>query len=156
MGSSRLPEKIFKKYKDARLIDHIISQCKKTKLPVILAMPEVDACKIGKRIECGPDALFFGSENDVISRYYWCAKEYKFDPIIRVCADSKMIKPELITQQLENYKKYKHTVYGNFCEIFSFKDLDYYYHHDKRPVTREHVSMGMLQDMTVDYEMDLE
>lgn len=155
LGSSRLPRKIFMKYKDERLIDHIIRECKKTKLPVILAMPEADACKLGKSIECGPDALFFGSENDVISRFYWCAKEHKFDPVIRVTGDAKHIKHELILQQLENYKKYKHICYGNFCEVFSFKELEYHYKYDKRPDTREHVTLGMLQDMTVDYEIDL-
>jgi len=70
-------------------------------------------------------------------------------------ADSKNVKSELIQQQVDNFNKYKHTCYGNFCEVFSFNDLEWYYEHDKRPETREHVSMGMIQDMTVDYEIDL-
>lgn len=153
LGSSRLPNKVMEEINGKKLIDIVVDECRKTKLYVIIAIPEDDQKLFDYLVE--DNQVFLGAENDVIDRYYHCAKKYKIDPIIRVCADSKHIHAELILQQLENYKKYHHTVYGNFCEIFSFSELEHYYYHDKREITREHVSMGMIQDMTVDYEIDL-
>ena len=153
IGSSRFPKKMFGEINGVKLIDIVLSRCKDTGIKTVVAIPEIDRV-LHEHLNGNVD-VFLGSENDVVSRFYHCAKLYEFNPVIRVCGDSKHVKPELILQQLENYKKYKHTVYGNFCEIFSFKELEWYYYNDKRPETREHVSLGMLQDMTVDYEIDL-
>ena len=153
LGSDRFPRKILHPINDKKLIDIVLDRCKDTGLKTIVAYPYGDV-ELSKYLEDKVD-LFEGSENDVIARFYRCAKLWEFDPIIRVCADAKNIHSELILQELDNYNKYKHIVYGNFCEVFSFDDLEYYYYNDKRPITREHVTMGMLQDMTVDYEIDL-
>jgi len=152
LGSSSFPRKVMAQICGKKLIDIVVDECKRTGLQTIVATPDREIIKylIDKT------DVYYGSEKDVISRFYWCACAYKLDTIIRVCADSKNIKSELIQQQLDNFLKYKHTCYGNFCEVFSFHDLEYYYEHDKRPETREHVSMGMIQDMTVDYEIDLQ
>ena len=134
-----------------KLIHIVLDECKKTELHIVVAIPEDDV-----RLASYIDAhVFLGSENDVIDRYYNCAKEWEIDPIIRVCGDSKNIHKDLILQQLENFKRYRHTVYGNYCEVFTFKELEWYFLNDKRPQTREHVSLGMIQDMTVDYGIDL-
>jgi spore coat polysaccharide biosynthesis protein SpsF len=150
LGSSRFPRKILHEIDGKRLLDIVYEQCTSTELPVVLAMPIGD-----KTDEIKINPIFFGAGNDVISRFYHCAKKFEFDPVIRVCADAKLIYSDLILQQLENYNNYKHLTYGNFCEVFSFKQLEDYYLHDKRPITREHVTMGMISDMTVDYEIDL-
>ena len=134
-----------------KLIDIVVDECKRTGIQTIVATPDKEIINylINKT------DVYMGSESDVIGRFYHCAKRYKLDTIIRVTADAKHIRSELIQQQLDNYMKYKHICYGNFCEVFSFTDLEYYYLHDKRVETREHVTLGMLQDMTVDYEIDL-
>jgi spore coat polysaccharide biosynthesis protein SpsF len=153
LGSSRFPRKVLHNINGKKVIDIVLNECKKTDLPLVVAYPDDD---LELRDYLAPKVtLYSGSENDVIARFYHTAKYFKFDPIIRVTADAKLIKHELILQQLENYKKYKHIVYGNFCEVFSFYDLEHYYYNDKRPQTREHVTLGMIQDMTVDYEVDL-
>ena len=72
-----------------------------------------------------------------------------------MCADARYSRSELIQQQVANQAKYNHICYGNFCEVFSFNDLKHYYLNDKRTQTREHVTLGMIQDLTVDYEVDL-
>ena len=154
LNSHRLPKKVIQQIDGKPLIDIILDKCRKTELETVVAIP-VDDYDLDSYLTDKVATVFRGSENDVIARFYHCAKKYKFDPIIRVCADAKNIHSDLILQQLENYNRYKHICYGNFCEIFSFDDLEYYYYNDKRPITREHVTMGMLQDMTVDYEIDL-
>lgn len=154
MGSSRLPNKILKEIHGEKLIDIVVKECRKTKLDYMVAIPIGDKF-LREYIISQEYPIFSGSENDIISRFYHCAKHYEYDPIIRVCADAKMVHSDLILQQLENYKKYGHMIYGNFCEVFSFKQLEWHYLHDKRPETREHVTMGMISDLTVDYEIDL-
>lgn len=154
LNSSRLPNKVLKEINGKKLIDIVYDECTKTKLFVVIAIPEKDGTGFENQLQRGT-TVFEGSENDLIDRFYHCAKALKFDPIIRVCADAKTIHSELILQQLENYKKYNHICHGNYCEVFSFKQLEDYYLHDKRPITREHVTMGMIQDMSVDYEIDL-
>ena len=153
LGSNRFPFKVLKEINGTKLIDIILNKCNNTGLDIAVAIPENDY----QLFEYLKDdvKVWRGSENDVISRIYHCAVAYGFDPVIRVCADAKHIKTELILQQLENYKKYHFICHGNYCEVFSFKQLEDYYLHDKRPITREHVTMGMIQDMSVDYEIDL-
>ena len=153
MNSKRLLHKVFRKIDGIRLIDKVIYECKKTKLPVILAVPLKELGEFqGRGVSA---SIYGGSEYDVLTRFYSVAKAIDADPIIRVCSDAKHIHHELILQQLENYRKYKHTCYGNFCEVFSFDELEHAYYYDKRPSSREHVSLGMIQDLTVDYEVDL-
>ena len=154
LGSSRFPRKVLQEINGKKLIDIVVDECRLTNLPVVVAIPIGDR-ELIDYISPKCDVWLDYNENDVIGRYYRCAKKYRFDPVIRVTADAKNIKHELILQQLENYKTYNHICYGNFCEVFSFTQLEYYYNHDKRPNTREHVTMGMLQDMTVDYDIDL-
>ena len=151
LNSNRFPRKVFARINGKKLIDIVVDECKRTGIQTIVATPDKEIAKYF--IE--KTDVYMGSESDVIGRFSNCAKHFELDIIIRVCADSKNVKSELISQQLENFNKYKHTCYGNFCEVFSFNDLEWYYEHDKRPETREHVTLGMLQDMTVDYEIDL-
>ena len=153
LHSSRLPYKVLKEIGGSKLIDIILDGCLNTELETVVAIPWNDY-ELYDYLK-GKVEIFRGSENDVISRFYHCAKYKGFDPVVRVCGDAKHIKTQLILQQVENYKKYNHICHGNYCEVFSFNQLEDYYLHDKRPITREHVTMGMIQDMSVDYEIDL-
>jgi len=153
LNSHRFPGKVMHEINGKKLIDIVVDECKRTGVQTVVAMPKGDKELIKYLIE--KVDIFTGSDNDLIDRYYHCAKKYDFDPIIRVTGDAKLIKSELILQQLDNYRNWGFMTYGNFCEVFSFTDLEYYYNNDKRPETREHVTLGMLKDMTVDYEIDL-
>ena len=153
-NSRRLPNKWSREINGKKLIDIVVDECMKTKLQLIVAIPKGDS-KLADYL-AGQDILYAtGSEHDVLTRFYHIADKWSIDPIIRVCSDAKNIHHELIKQQLENYRKYKHTCYGNFCEVFSFDELEHSYYYDKRPSSREHVSLGMIRDLTVDYEIDL-
>ena len=44
--------------------------------------------------------IFTGDENDVLKRYYECAKKNKSKNIIRVCADNPFIDPVMIDDLL--------------------------------------------------------
>ncbi len=151
LNSSRFPRKVMKEINGKKLIDIVVDECKRTGYQVIVATPDTEI--VDYLIE--KTDVFYGPENDVISRFYQCAKHHKLDTIVRVTADAKNIRSELIQQQIDNHAKYGDIVYGNFCEVFSFAMLEHYYENDKRVQTREHVTLGMLQDMSVDWEIDL-
>ncbi len=153
LGSSRFPRKVMQPINGKKLIDIVVDECKRTGHQVIVATPSGDKELIQHLIN--KVDMYNGPDKDVIARFYKCAKQYKLDTIVRVTGDAKNIRSELIQQQVDNHAKYGDIVYGNFCEVFSFNMLEHYYYHDKRIQTREHVTMGMLQDMTVDWEIDL-
>ncbi len=151
LNSSRFPRKVMREINGKKLIDIVVDECKRTGYQVIVATPDTELV----RYLGGRTCTHHGSENDVISRFYHCAKAYGLDTIVRVTADAKNIRSELIQQQIDNHSKYGDIVYGNLLEELSFSMLEHYYLHDKRLATREHVTLGMLQDMSVDWEIDL-
>ncbi|MBN4080847.1 glycosyltransferase family protein [Caldithrix abyssi] len=159
MGSIRLPGKVLKKIdgdpllkiqidriKRANLIDHLIVATSKSKSDD----PIADFCEQNK-IE-----YFRGSENDVLSRYYECAKCYNADIIIRLCADNPLIDPQTIDNMiqffLENNADYasngvppENTRFpdGSDLEVFSMKSLEKAHFEAEDSHDREHVTFYM-------------
>ena len=104
-------------------------------------------CKINK-IEC-----FRGSEEDVLNRYYECAKKFKVDTIVRLTADCPLIDSTVIDLVLNTYLKNSYDFVANTSppkgftypegmdvEVFSFKILDSAEKAAKKPSDREHVT----------------
>ena len=97
--------------------------------------------------------IFQGSEKDVLSRYYLCAKKYKSNIIIRICADNPFVDPEIINNLIYFFNKKKidyacNTMQidnnansdGFGAEIFNFKTLKKAYTLAKSKTDREHVT----------------
>ena len=51
--------------------------------------------------------IFYGSENNVLDRYYKCSLKYKFDNIIRLTGDNPFVDLEIIKKNLFKHIKYK-------------------------------------------------
>src|SRR3989344_2261025 len=133
MGSLRMPGKVLKPILGKPMLWHVVERVKRAKLinQVVVATstnPEdkklVDFCKTNN-IE-----VFKGSENDVLDRYYQCAKKYHADFIVRITADCPLIDPSLV-------KKYPQ---GLDCEIFTFPSLSEAWKKARKPFEREHVT----------------
>ena len=151
-GSNRLPKKILKKLDDKTILDYVIQQTEKSKKieKMILATTNLDEDNIiedfctEKNIEC-----FRGSENDVLDRYYQCAKKYSFDPIVRITSDNPIVDPEIIDLAIEKFQKGKFDMvttcnkrsypYGISVEVFSFKVLKKSWEKSRLSSEREHV-----------------
>lgn len=153
-GSTRLPRKVMQKIdKDDIVLDFVINQVKSSKKieKIIVAttnLTEDDViCEhlILQKIE-----FFRGSSEDVLDRYYQCAKKYTIDHIVRITADNPLIDPNIIDLVIEDYKNKKcdfatNTLqrtfpYGTEVEIFSFKSLEKAWKNAKKPSDREHVT----------------
>ena len=157
IGSTRLPKKVIQKIDNKNtVIDYVINQVKYSKKieKIIIAttnLIEDDIiCQYAnlQQIEC-----FRGSSEDVLDRFYQCAKKNSAENIVRITADNPLIDPNIIDVIIERYKKEKCDFmtnaidrtfpYGTEVEIFSFESLEKSWKIAKKPSEREHVTPFM-------------
>lgn len=151
MGSSRLLGKVLMPLGDTVVLDYVVSRCQQVKQAdeVIVAtsvLPQDDVieswCK-QHHVRC-----FRGSEDDVLARYYECAKPYQPDYVIRVTADCPFVDYELADRIIEAMEVEPADIVivegdlprGLVVEMVSFSALEYIYHHGKESRHREHVT----------------
>ena len=149
--SSRFPSKVLKKIMGRSVLFHVIERCKKfaSADKVILATTNrakddilsaiAGECRIG---------VYRGSIDDVLDRYYQCAKDYGLENIIRVTADCPFLDIDLgnmvINRFLNSRYDYGRTGLsypdGLNIEIFSFESLNKAWNCAKLRSEREHVT----------------
>jgi len=156
MGSTRLPGKVLKEVNGKPLLMYQIERVKTSKLldKVIVATSTLskddlisDFCK-RNNIDC-----FRGSENDVLSRYYECAKEFQADIIVRLTADCPLSDPVVIDDVISLFQKEKADYAANTAppetarfpdgsdvEVFSMDALERAFIECQDPHDREHVT----------------
>lgn len=151
MGSSRLPGKILKPLGDSVVLDYVVSRCNQVE--------NVDEVIVATSILSQDDAVeqwctqnnvhcFRGSEDDVLARYYECAKLYKPDYVIRVTADCPFVDYELANEVIAEMKKDPADIVllngklprGLAVEMISFSALEYIFNNGHEPRHREHVT----------------
>ena len=167
MGSLRMPGKVLKPILGKPMLWHVVERVKRAKLinQVVVATstnPEdkklVDFCKTNN-IE-----VFKGSQNDVLDRYFKCAKKYHAKFIVRITADCPLIDPQLIDKLIRKFFKGRYDYIGiaigggvvaskiyRFpqgldAEIFTFNALRKAWKEAVDPVDREHVSVFIWQN----------
>ena len=90
VGSTRYPNKVFAELAGKPLIFHVVDRLKKSQRiqNIVIATtinPLDDSIELWayqNKIDC-----FRGDENNVLSRYYYAAKEFNADIIVRITAD---------------------------------------------------------------------
>lgn len=158
INSSRLPGKVLKKIGNKTMLDHIFFRLVFLKHPAVIVLatsrsPADDAiyryCK-RKSIHC-----FRGSEENVLERYYLCARKYGFKDIIRLTADNPFTDIEELDNLIDLYYR-KKLNYASSCtslpcgigaEIFSFDALEKSYLNGRKPHHIEHVDEYILDNM---------
>lgn len=154
MGSSRLPGKTLMKVDDKNtILDFIINQLSYSKLidKLILATTNLSMDDIIEDSIKDLDVkLFRGNTNDVLDRYYQCAKKFSLNIIVRITADNPLIDPFIIDEMiskfcLKNYDYMTNTIprtfpYGTEVEILTFNALEKAWYNAKKPSEREHVT----------------
>jgi spore coat polysaccharide biosynthesis protein SpsF len=160
MGSSRFPGKILEDLDGKPVLQHVIDFLKKLKEDkhideFLIAIPNTSENQILWNYLIKNKINFFkGSNEDVLDRYYQCAKKNKADCIVRMCSDVPYLKEWQIIQQIENFKKYNSFSYGNGAWVCSFAELEESWINGKHPEVREHVNDRMFN--AIDYPDDLE
>ena len=154
MGSTRFPGKILENLdKKNTVLDFVIRQLQSSELldKIIIATTVLKRDDIIEKISKDHGLDYFrGSENDVLDRYYQCAKKFSVDTIVRVSSDDPLIDPKILDKgiQIFNSKFFDvlttnqpHTFpYGLDFEIINFSSLEKISKEAKLPSEREHVS----------------
>ena len=90
---------------------------------------------------------FRGDEKNVLSRYYFAAKEIRADIVVRLTSDCPCIDPATIdrTVALHIKRNYDYTSSGKLpigmsVEVFSFKALEEAYSKSTKDYEKEHVT----------------
>ena len=155
MTSTRLPGKVLKKVLNKSLLEYQIERLQRVKLAdeIVVATttnktddPIVELCD---RLSV---PYFRGSEEDVLARYYWCAKTHQADAVVRVTGDCPIIDPKVVDRVIEFYLD-RQTEYdmvssslkqtyprGMDTAVFSFKALEEAFLEATTPPDREHVT----------------
>jgi spore coat polysaccharide biosynthesis protein SpsF len=141
MGSTRLPGKVMLKIKDKTVLGHVVERVKQSKLinEIIIAttINESDDIIVKESLNLGLK-VFRGDENDVLSRYYFAAKENAIDLIVRITSDCPLIDSKIVDEVISYYISNNYDIVTNAgndfnertyprgldVEIFSFDVLE--------------------------------
>ena len=154
ISSSRLPAKILLPGYDKPLLLHLIERLEKSKLinDVVVATSNnplddliFDLCTL-KKVK-----VFRGNLNNLLDRYYKCAKIYKADHVVRITSDCPLIDPKIIDKMIKKYLSLKNIDFlsnthpptfpdGFDIEIFKFSALQKAYRNAKKSYEKEHVT----------------
>jgi len=153
MGSTRLPGKIMKKICGKKILEYVLERVKKAKRLnniIVATTTEPQDDVIVEFCEEKGINYFRGSENDVLDRYYQCAKKYNTDIIVRLTSDCPLIDWNVIDNYIKYFQEndidyvinswFKNAYPSGFdVEVFSFSTLEKYWNHEKDLSKREHV-----------------
>ncbi|MCB0359543.1 MAG: glycosyltransferase family protein [Bdellovibrionales bacterium] len=155
MGSSRLPGKVLEPLLGKPVLwwdMYRLAKCRYLDEVIVATTTEARDDQIVNLCEAEGWLCFRGDENDVLDRYYRCAKEREADVVVRVTSDCPLIEPAVTDRVIATYlSAYPVVDYvNNFerqtfplgfaTEVFSFAALEAAWKEDTKPEWREHVT----------------
>jgi len=158
MGSTRLPGKSMMDLAGKPLLGRILERVKKVNSidEIVLATPDQEKDDILEKLAIDYGVKSFrGSENDLVDRYYHCAKLYGAEIVLRLPADNPCPEPSeydrLIEYQLGSNKDFSSNICnfmgngypdGIGVEAFTFKALEEVWKTETDSEKREHVALN--------------
>lgn len=142
--STRLPGKAMMKIGDRTILEHVIDSCLEADVDYVIVAttssqnnkPIIRTVQHHYNFNDGfynrpllDIYVYNGNEDDVLSRTYFCAKEFNLDTIIRITSDCFFIMPNLIDLSLKCFNHFKPdylsalSYEGTDVEVFSFDAL---------------------------------
>jgi len=160
MGSSRLPGKVLKRINDqVPMLKFQLEQLKFSKQieKIIIATTTLESdTLITNFCEENNFEYFRGESNDVLDRYYQCAKKFNFSTIVRITSDNPLIDPNIVDDVISKFVNskcdYMSTEYpktyplGFAVEVFNFTSMEKTWKEAKLPSEREHVTPYLLKN----------
>lgn len=160
--SKRLPNKVLLPIGNKTILDYFIQNLKKIKLikRIILAIPNNDNLSGFEKIALNNNISIFHSkhndENNVLKRFYDCAKKYKCINIVRITPDCPFINIFVVEKMLSLFEKNNYLLltnnkprkipHGFDCEIFRFSLLKKTYLNAKKKEDLEHVTKWIYEN----------
>lgn len=153
MGSSRLPGKVLKPFGHTTLLGWILERLGELPWPVVVATSDLPGDdEIERYCHDTGATCFRGSEQDVLDRYFQCARSYRFGHVVRLTGDNPF--PDigmlrlLAETHLSSKADYTHSFgempVGTGAEVFSFKALQRCWEEGWAEHHREHVNEYIL------------
>ncbi|MCW1713952.1 MULTISPECIES: cytidylyltransferase domain-containing protein [Synergistaceae] len=157
MGSKRLPGKVMKDIEGKTVLAHVIERIQQSNLIDVIVIAttthERDDIIEAEALRCGVN-IFRGSEEDVLSRYFWAAKQYEIDVVVRITSDCPLIDPKVIDKIVDFHQANKYDIVTNAgsdisnrtfprgldTEVFSIQVLENAYKNASEKYQREHVT----------------
>ena len=148
-SSTRFPNKIYAQLNGAPLLYHTINR---VGLVSYISTAVVASTETLDLPDGTPLYEYRGPVEDVLSRYYHCALQYKPDYIVRLTSDCPVLDPLLmdyiVLQAIINKADYCSNVLelsfpdGQDCEVMSMKLLKHLQEVVRHPKDREHVTLA--------------
>jgi spore coat polysaccharide biosynthesis protein SpsF len=175
MGSVRFPDKVMKIIVGKPMLWHQVNRLRKSKLieKIIIATTDKTQDRIIIDFAKENNILYFaGSEEDVLDRFYYSAKKFKVETVVRITGDCPLIDPSIVDMIINFYLDNKNqydivhngTTYPDGIvetEVFSFNILKKTWENAKLLSEREHVTSyiwknpEMFRQATVENSKDL-
>lgn len=155
MGSTRLPGKVLLKINEKSVLEHVVFRLQRVKSinEIVIA---TTLSPLDDLIVLESDRLkvkwFRGDEIDVLSRYYYAAKESNAEIIVRITSDCPLIDSEItddiVSFYIEKAREYDYvsnTIVRTYprgldTEVFTFKSLEKAFLESEESRDREHVT----------------
>jgi len=151
-GSSRLPGKVLLELpygSGITVLEQVIRRVKKSQKAdevIVATTTKEEDLKIVHVAEKEGVKTFRGSEKDVLSRYYYAAKEHNLDVVVRITSDCPCIDPSVIDLVVEHhlktgadYTRNEGYPRGFDVEVITFKALEEAHRCATLESDREHV-----------------
>jgi len=157
MGSTRLFGKVMKQINGKTVLEHVIERVRQSALIDVIIIATTthagDDVIESQAIRCGAE-VFRGSEEDVLSRYYYSAKNNNLDAVVRITSDCPLIDSKVLDEIINYYQTNEYDIVTNAgldalnrtyprgldTEVFSFRVLEYAFTNAVEKYQREHVT----------------
>ncbi len=153
MSSTRLPNKVLLYVNEKTLLENVIERIKHSKFVnrVIIATTTNRNDDVLEDFCVEKNYFYFrGEENDVLARFYYAAKEFRCNNILRVTPDDPFKDPEIIDEVIKIFLNDSlEFCYNNNpptfpegldTELFTFRALEKAFNESTDPFEREHVT----------------
>lgn len=149
--STRLPGKVFLPFNGTTIIDHMVNQiCSSAHVTDYAVAAPVNDTAMKEYLETNRTRRFYGSELDVLDRFYHCAKRSGLGHIVRITADCPLVTGVLIDRVVHVHMRSNADYTANRMispypdgfdvEVMKFSWLEKAHKKATTPYDREHVT----------------
>jgi spore coat polysaccharide biosynthesis protein SpsF len=121
MGSSRLPGKSLMPLAGEPLVSRVVERVKRCRRVDTIVLATTDKSpddSLAELAKCQAVAVFRGSENDLVDRYYQAALAHHADVVVRVPADNPAPEPAEIDRIIDYHLASGNDFSSNYPDVF--------------------------------------
>ncbi len=161
LTSTRLPNKVLMTLGESEktILEHVNERLSQSKYinEVVFAIPESTLNdKLAQFLANKGINYFRGSEDNVLERFYQCAKKYNPQLVVRATCDNPFVDWKLIDELIESIGNFdyigcKDTPLGTSAEVFTMSSLIEAYGNANTEPEKEHVTPYIIQNKESKY-----